>query len=111
MTPQARRRPPISTAARHAYQDFFRSKELGRPRSSSIACPSPSASWRRRDHLDPEQTWQLNQWGPDGHASLRMTQRPLVDPDAVRRAEVGEAWVIAAGRSLHLQVAQTPYTA
>jgi hypothetical protein len=59
----------------------------------------------------PEQTWQLDQWGPDGHASLRMTPRPLVDPDAVRRAEVGEAWIIAAGRSLHLQVAETPYTA
>jgi hypothetical protein len=39
-----------------------------------------------------------------------MAQRPLVDPDAVRRAEVGEAWIIAAGRSLHLQVAETPYT-
>jgi hypothetical protein len=39
-----------------------------------------------------------------------MAQRPLVDPDAVRRAEVGEAWVIAAGRSLHLQVAETPYS-
>ena len=58
----------------------------------------------------PEQTWQLDQWGPDGHASVRMQQRPLVDPDAVRRAEVGEAWVIAAGRSLHLQVAETPYS-
>ncbi len=57
----------------------------------------------------PEQTWQLDQWGPDGHASLRMAQRPLVDPDAVRRAGVGEAWTIAAGRSLHLQVAETPY--
>src|SRR4029450_2076500 len=59
----------------------------------------------------PEQTWQLDQWGPDGHASLRMAQRPLGDPDAVRRAEAGEAWIIAAGRSLHLQVAETPYTA
>src|SRR5829696_2108322 len=39
-----------------------------------------------------------------------MTQRPLVDPDAVRRAEVGEAWIIAAGRSLHFQVAETPYS-
>jgi hypothetical protein len=39
-----------------------------------------------------------------------MAQRPLVDPDAVRRAEVGEAWIIAAGRSLHLQVAETPYS-
>ena len=58
----------------------------------------------------PEQTWQLDQWGPDGHASVRMQQRPLVDPDAVRRAKVGEAWIIAAGRSLHLQVAETPYS-
>jgi hypothetical protein len=56
----------------------------------------------------PEQTWQLDQWGPAGQASVRMTQRPLVDPDAVRQAEVGEAWIIAAGRSLHLQVAETP---
>jgi len=59
----------------------------------------------------PEQTWQLDQYGPDGRASLRMQQRPRIDPDAVRRAEVGEAWIIAAGRSLHLQVKQTPYTA
>jgi hypothetical protein len=59
----------------------------------------------------PEQTWQLDQWGPSGQASLRMEQRPQIDPDAVRRAEVGEAWVIAAGRSLHLQVAETPYVA
>jgi hypothetical protein len=58
----------------------------------------------------PEQTWKLDQWGPDGHASVHMEQRPLVDPDAVRRAEVGEAWIIAAGRSLHLQVAETPYS-
>jgi hypothetical protein len=28
----------------------------------------------------------------------------------VRRAEVGEAWIIAAGRSLHPQVAETPYS-
>jgi hypothetical protein len=57
----------------------------------------------------PEQTWQLDQYGPEGRASLRMEQRPRIDPDAVRRAEVGEAWVVAAGRSLHLQVKQTPY--
>jgi hypothetical protein len=59
----------------------------------------------------PEQTWQLDQYGPAGHASLRMQQRPRIDPDAVRRAEVGEAWVIAAGRTLHLHVLETPYAA
>jgi hypothetical protein len=59
----------------------------------------------------PEQTWQLDQYGPAGYASLRMQQRPRIDPDAVRRAEVGEAWVIAAGHSLHLHVLQTLYTA
>jgi hypothetical protein len=59
----------------------------------------------------PEQTWQLDQYGPAGRASLRMQQRPRIDPDAVRRAEVGEAWVIAAGRSLHLHVLETPYAA
>jgi hypothetical protein len=59
----------------------------------------------------PEQTWQLDQWGPAGHASLRMEQRPRIDPDAVRRAGIGEAWVIAAGRTLHLHVLETPYTA
>lgn len=51
----------------------------------------------------PEQTWQPDQHGPAGYASLRMQQRPRIDPDAVRRAEVGEAWVIAAGRVLHMQ--------
>jgi hypothetical protein len=59
----------------------------------------------------PEQTWQLDQYGPAGHASLRMQQRPRIDPDAVRPAEVGEAWVIAAGRTLHLHGLETPYAA
>jgi hypothetical protein len=59
----------------------------------------------------PEQTWRLDTYGPDGHASLRMQQRPRVDPDAVRRAEVGEAWIIAAGRVLHMQARQWPATA
>jgi hypothetical protein len=57
----------------------------------------------------PEQTWQLDQWGPAGHASLRMEQRPRIDPDALRRAGIGEAWVVAAGRTLHLHVLETPY--
>jgi hypothetical protein len=59
----------------------------------------------------PEQTWQLDQYGPAGYASLRMQQRPRIDPDAVRRAEAGEAWVIAAGRVLHMQARQWPQPA
>jgi hypothetical protein len=59
----------------------------------------------------PEQTWRLDTYGPDGHASLRMQQRPRIDPDAVRRAEIGEAWIIAAGRVLHMQAREWPATA
>jgi hypothetical protein len=59
----------------------------------------------------PEQTWQLDHYGPVGYASLRLQQRPRIDPDAVRRAEVGEAWVIAAGRVLHLPAREWPQAA
>jgi hypothetical protein len=93
-----RGRTPGSPAAR----------QLGRAHRPQDA-PTGAAPGRRRDHLDPGADLAARPVGPDGHASLRMAQRPLVDPDAVRRAGVGEAWIIAAGRSLHLQVAETPY--
>jgi hypothetical protein len=35
---------------------------------------------------------------------MRMAHGMRVDPDAVRQADVGEAWVISNGRSLHTSV-------
>jgi hypothetical protein len=52
----------------------------------------------------PEQTWQLNHTGATGSASLRMEQRPLVDPDRVRRFEVGQVAIISGGRMLEAHV-------
>jgi len=52
----------------------------------------------------PEQSWSLDHHGPTGQARLGMVERPLVDPNAVRRAETGECWVLSGGRYLHGQV-------
>jgi hypothetical protein len=52
----------------------------------------------------PEQSWQLDHHGPTGQARLGMVERPKVDPNAVRAAEVGECWVLSGGRYLHGQV-------
>jgi hypothetical protein len=52
----------------------------------------------------PEQTWSLDQDGATGAASLRMAQRPLVDPDRVRRFEVGQVALISGGRTLEAHV-------
>jgi hypothetical protein len=37
-----------------------------------------------------------------------MGERPRVDPEQVRQAQPGEAWVIQAGQSLHLRVLPPP---
>jgi hypothetical protein len=37
-----------------------------------------------------------------------MGQRPRVDPEAVRAAQPGEAWVIQAGHAVHLRVLPPP---
>jgi len=51
-----------------------------------------------------EHNWELDFYGPRGFAKARMGERPRIDPEAVRQAQPGEAWVIQAGQSLHLRV-------
>src|SRR4030095_14988526 len=41
----------------------------------------------------------------------RMGERPRIDPEAVRQAQPGEAWVIQAGQSIHLRVLPPPAVA
>jgi hypothetical protein len=53
-----------------------------------------------------EHNWELDFYGPRGFAKARMGERPWVDPEAVRQAQPGEAWVIQAGQSIHLRVLQ-----
>jgi hypothetical protein len=37
-----------------------------------------------------------------------MGERPRIDPEQVRQAQPGEAWVIQAGQSIHLRVLPPP---
>jgi hypothetical protein len=46
-----------------------------------------------------EHNWELDFYGPRGFAKARMGERPRIDPEAVRQAQPGEAWVIPAQRS------------
>jgi hypothetical protein len=56
----------------------------------------------------PEQSWQLDERGATGQASVSMRHRPLVDPQRVRRAATGEAWIIQPGQALRAHVLQVP---
>jgi hypothetical protein len=55
-----------------------------------------------------EHNWELDHYGPRGFAKARMGDRLRVDPEAVRQAQPGEAWVIQAGQSIHLRVLPPP---
>jgi hypothetical protein len=55
-----------------------------------------------------EHNWELDFYGPRGLAKARMGDRPRIDPEAVRQAQPGEAWVIQAGESIHLRVLPPP---
>jgi hypothetical protein len=57
-----------------------------------------------------EQTWRVDQWGSTGQAQVQMHQRPLVDAQAVRHAEAGEAWIVQPGAAMRVQVLQVPTT-
>jgi hypothetical protein len=59
----------------------------------------------------PEQTWQLDGWGPAGQARVHMADRPRVDPNQVRQLHPGEAFLIQAGRAVKLSVLQAPVPA
>jgi hypothetical protein len=58
-----------------------------------------------------EHNWELDYYGPRGLAKARMGERPRIDPEAVRQAQPGEAWVIQAGQSIHLRVLPPPAVA
>jgi hypothetical protein len=58
-----------------------------------------------------EHNWELDHYGPRGFAKARMGDRPRIDPEQVRQAQPGEAWVIQAGQSIHLRVLPPPAVA
>jgi hypothetical protein len=58
-----------------------------------------------------EHNWELDFYGPRGFAKARMGERPRIDPEQVRQAQPGEAWVIQAGQSIHLRVLPPPAVA
>ena len=58
-----------------------------------------------------EHNWELDFYGPRGFAKARMGERPRIDPEQVRQARPGEAWVIQAGQSIHLRVLPPPAVA
>jgi hypothetical protein len=58
-----------------------------------------------------EHNWELDFYGPRGLARARMGERPRIDPEQVRQAQPGEAWVIQAGQSIHLRVLPPPAVA
>lgn len=49
-------------------------------------------------------SWQLEQTGQSGLGTVKMAHHMRVDPDAVRQARTGEAWVITRGRAAHLSI-------
>jgi hypothetical protein len=59
----------------------------------------------------PERSWRLDEWGSTGQASVSMQRRPLVDPQAVRHAATGEAWIVQPGHALRVQVLQVATSA
>jgi hypothetical protein len=58
-----------------------------------------------------EHNWELDFYGPRGFAKARIGDRPRIDPEQVRQAQPGEAWVIQAGQSIHLRVLSPPAVA
>jgi hypothetical protein len=48
---------------------------------------------------------------PPGAGQGPLGERPRIDPEAVRQAQPGEAWVIQAGQSIHLRVLPPPAVA
>jgi hypothetical protein len=58
-----------------------------------------------------EHNWELDYYGPRGFAKARMGKRPRIDPEQVRQAQPGEAWIIQAGQSIHLRVLPPPAVA
>ena len=80
--------------------------------SSSTSARTPSGCWPWPGWSGPWSTtgsWTTT--APAGFAKARMGERPRIDPEAVRQAQPGEAWVIQAGQSIHLRVLPPPAVA
>jgi len=56
----------------------------------------------------PEFSWQLDTWGATGAAKTFMAERPLLDPNQVRRAPALHGWVLQAGRAVAFRVLVAP---
>jgi hypothetical protein len=75
-------------------------------------CPDPERLLALAGTVrDVEHNWEVDRWGPRGVAKARMRDRPRVDPELVRAAQPGEAWVIQAGHAVHLRVLPPPAVA
>ena len=80
--------------------------------SSSTSAPTPSGCW-------PWPGWSASwsttgSWtstAPAGSPRPAWGSGPRIDPEAVRQAQPGEAWVIQAGQSIHLRVLPPPTVA
>jgi hypothetical protein len=75
-------------------------------------CPDPERLLALAGTVrDVEHNWEVDRWGPRGIAKARMRDRSRVDPELVRAAQPGEAWVIQAGHAVHLRVLPPPAVA
>ena len=55
-----------------------------------------------------EQSWRLDGLGTIGMATARMAPAMRVEPDVVRQADPGEAWIVTRGLAAHMTVLRTP---
>jgi hypothetical protein len=75
-------------------------------------CPDPERLLALAGTVrDVEHNWEVDRYGPRGVAKARMRDRARVDPELVRGAQPGEAWVIQAGHAVHLRVLPPPAVA
>jgi hypothetical protein len=75
-------------------------------------CPDPERLLALAGTVrDVEHNWEVDRWGPRGVAKARMRDRSRIDPELVRQAQPGEAWVIQAGHAIHLRVLPPPAVA
>jgi hypothetical protein len=75
-------------------------------------CPDPERLLALAGTVrDVEHNWEVDRWGPRGLAKARMRDRSRIDPELVRAAQPGEAWVIQAGHAVHLRVLPPPVAA
>jgi hypothetical protein len=95
-----------TTVRRHAYwpaAPVGSSCSSARTRSGCWPWPARSGCWST--------TGSWTSTAPAASPRGRMGDRPRIDPEAVRQAQPGEAWVIQAGQSIHLRVLPPPTVA